>query len=242
MKFSLRGLMKSSPSFTLTNHVDPLSASVSAKASGTAQISKMSVTVSKIPVHLRIPFLKRTHRALLIGSVGGATLSIDPFSISVKEVSLSATGLLGDKNGITMTNDVSVKCQTSMDAQGAVAGKVGLGSIDLGCLRTEDEHHDHEEHAPHHDEEHHHWHRRPAPYYHHNDGRDKHFGHDEHFEHQHHDAERHEHFEEDEPQYRTPPIKSKHDAPPRKAKPVKPEAKKTKSGSAVKSSKGQRRS
>lgn len=240
MKFSLRGLMKSTPSFALTNHIDQLSASVNAKASGAAHISKMSVTVSKIPVHLRIPFLKRTHRALLIGSVGGATLSIDPFSISVKEVSLNATGLLGDKDGITMTNDVSVKCQTSMDAQGAVAGKAGLGSIDLGCLHPEDDYHDHEEHASHHDSEHHHWHRRPAHDYH--VKRDEHFDHDDHFEHLHHDEERHEHHEEDGLEYRTPPIKSRHDTPLRKAKPVKPDSKKIKSGSTPKSSEGQRRS
>jgi len=152
MKISLRGGMKSAPGLTLKNHISQLPLAFNAKAAATAQIGKLTIAVGKIPVHVRIPFLKRHHPEILMGSVGGATLSVDPFSISLQDVSIAAQAIVGEKEGVTIRSDVQVQCKTAMEASGELAGKVGLGSIDLGNFFGEDHHcpHEHPESEGHH--------------------------------------------------------------------------------------------
>ena len=134
MKFKGFGLMKSSPGFTMDNHIGPLDFSTSAKGSVKAELGAVHVKIGEIPVKMRIPFLKRRHHHLIeIGSLGGVTLSMDPVALKLDEINLALHGTLGQREkGVNVHSELKVACETQMEAAGTVAGAMKLGSIDLG--------------------------------------------------------------------------------------------------------------
>ena len=133
MKFKALGLMKSSPGFTMENHLNPLDFSAHIKGTMQAEVGTIEVAITEIPVSMRIPFLKGRRHLVTIGSIGGMKVSIDPVTLSLNEIGVSLEGMLGQKGeGITMHTDAKVACRTEMEVMGEVCGKVGMGSIDLG--------------------------------------------------------------------------------------------------------------
>jgi hypothetical protein len=133
MKFNAFGLMKSNPGFSMENHIGPMDFSAQVKGSVRANIGAVSVKIGEIPLKLRIPFLKHHHHPVVIGSIGGTTLKIDPVSVSIEDMGLAVSGVLGNKEkGLHVHTDAKVACQTEMEASGCVGGRVGIGSIDLG--------------------------------------------------------------------------------------------------------------
>lgn len=133
MKFKVLGAMKSNPGFSMVNTIAPVNVSTSLHGSVTAGVGAISIGVSEIPVRLRVPFLKRTVQLQVIGTVGGIKVKMDPFNLSIKDMSVSVNGLLGGKDGITVTTEGSVSCSTEMDAAGFASGKIH-------SERSEDEH------------------------------------------------------------------------------------------------------
>jgi hypothetical protein len=132
MKFKAHGGMKSSPGLSMTNTVDPIAVKSAIQGSVTAEVGAIGIGLSEVPVRLRVPFLKRKAHLQVIGTVGGMHIKIDPFSLSIKEMSLNIGGLLGDRDGITLTTEAHVDCSTEMHAEGTASGEIGIGSIKLG--------------------------------------------------------------------------------------------------------------
>jgi hypothetical protein len=140
MKFSAFGLMKSTPGFTMVNKIDPVD--IDAKLSGglKAQVGEISVAIGEVPVKVRIPFLRRRRNTIVIGSVGGTHVKVDPVSLSIDEIAVSFAGILGKAGkGITVKTDAKVDCRTEMEARGDACGRIGLGSVDLGGEECRDE-------------------------------------------------------------------------------------------------------
>jgi hypothetical protein len=133
VKFKVFGLMKSSPGFTMENHIQPLDFSAHVKGMVKGEVGAVSVDVGEIPVRVRVPFLKGRRHMTIIGSVGGTRIMVDPVTLSINEMGVSFEGILGRMGkGILMHTNARVACQTEMEASGAVSGRVGVGSIDLG--------------------------------------------------------------------------------------------------------------
>jgi hypothetical protein len=133
VKFNALGLMKSSPGFTMENHIKPLDFSAHAKGSVRAEVGAIAVDIGEIPVKVRIPFLKGRRLMTVIGSVGGTKIKVDPVTMSISEIGVTFEGILGRMGeGIHLHTEAKVACQTEMEASGEVCGKVGIGSIDLG--------------------------------------------------------------------------------------------------------------
>jgi hypothetical protein len=131
MKFKAHGVMRSNPGVALANEISPIAFSTQIQGTLGAQVGAISVGIGKIPVRVRIPFLK-DRPPQVIGSVGGVGIKVDPFTLSIKELRLHCDGLLGSK-GITVTTEGKVDCRTEMDLEGILSGSLGMGSISLGA-------------------------------------------------------------------------------------------------------------
>lgn len=143
MKFQAHGAMHSNPGLAMSNKIEPIGVSTKIHGHVTAEVGAIGVHISEIPVRLRVPFLKRKVHLHLIGTVGGFHAKVDPFSLSIKEMSVDLNGVLGDKNGITITTEGKVNCATEMDVSGALAGHIGGPSLHFG-----DDDLDEKKHAP----------------------------------------------------------------------------------------------
>jgi hypothetical protein len=132
--------MKSRPEFTMENNIKPVDVSAHVKGAVKAEIGAIAIDIGEVPVKVRIPFLKKRRHTTVIGSIGGAKVKVDPVTLSLSEIGVSFEGILGRMGkGISMHTDAKVSCQTEMEANGAVCGKVGMGSIDLGDCDREPE-------------------------------------------------------------------------------------------------------
>jgi hypothetical protein len=134
MKFKAHGVMRSSPGVALTSEISPIAFSTHMGGKLAAEVGAISVGIGKIPVRIRIPFLK-DRPSQVIGSVGSVDIKVNPFTLSIKELSLKCDGLLGSK-GITVETEGKVGCRTEMELEGLLSGSVGMGSISLGEERA----------------------------------------------------------------------------------------------------------
>jgi len=132
MKFKAHAGMRSNPGFSLSNKLDPVGVSAHLQGTVSAEVGAVTIGIQEIPVRMRIPFLKRPGHLLVLGTVGPASIKVDPVTLSLKELSLQCGGVLGDKHGIVIKTDGNVTCKTEMDAEGVASGTIGVGSIDLG--------------------------------------------------------------------------------------------------------------
>ena len=131
MKVKLRGGMRSNPEVRLTSRVEPVRFSTQLKGGASAGVEEISVGLSEIPLRLRIPFLKRRHRLLVIGAVGPVQLKLDPLNVALREMVLGAEGVLGGKEGLSVTSEGKVACETTFHAEGVAGGGLGLGPFRL---------------------------------------------------------------------------------------------------------------
>jgi hypothetical protein len=132
MKFQARGNMRSSPGFTLRNQVQPFSCSAQIKGGLEAGIGEVRLGVGEVPIKLRIPFLKRRRPVLVIGTIGPASIQLDPFTCSVKDLAIGGEVQFGGKQGLVVMTEGKVACSTEMTADGLLSGALSLGQVHLG--------------------------------------------------------------------------------------------------------------
>jgi hypothetical protein len=133
MKFQARGNMRSSPGFTLGNNVAPFSLSAQLKGGLAAEVGAVKLAIGEVPIKLRIPFLKRCHPVLVIGTIGPVSVKLDPFTCSVKDVAITGDVWVGGKQGLVVMTEGKVSCSTDMAVDGVVTGNVSLGQVHLGA-------------------------------------------------------------------------------------------------------------
>jgi hypothetical protein len=132
MKFQANGKMRSHPGFTLANKVDPFSASGQLHAGFSAEMGEVTLGITEVPIKLRIPFLKRHHAVLIIGTIGPVSVKLDPCTCSVKDLSISGDVRVGGKEGLVVLSEGKVACNTEMTVEGAITGNLSLGKLHLG--------------------------------------------------------------------------------------------------------------
>jgi hypothetical protein len=136
--------MESTPGVHLHGDLDPLDLRTSISGSCAASIGSIHLHLSRIPVYVTIPFLKR-RRPQLMGVLGGVDLRVSPIDLSVEDMSLSLDGVLGTK-GLRGRLDGHVDCETRMRVDGDVKGKVGTFTLALDDEHDGHKHHDKYEH------------------------------------------------------------------------------------------------
>jgi hypothetical protein len=133
MKFQARGNMRSQPGFTLANKVNPFSLSAQLKGSVAGEVGAVKLAIGEVPIKLRIPFLKRCHPVLVIGTIGPVSVRLDPFTCSVKDLTLTGDVWVGGKEGLAVMTEGKVTCSTDMAVDGVVTGNFSLGQVNLGA-------------------------------------------------------------------------------------------------------------
>ena len=135
MNFSVKGTMRGTPGIAMTNRISPLQCSGQVSGKLTCEVGAIEVHVAKIPVMLRIPFLRRS-TPILIGSIGPTDVKVDPFTCSLREFAFSCEGLLGGKNGFGLTTEGKVALATEVSLAGTTSGDIGLASIHFGKAQS----------------------------------------------------------------------------------------------------------
>ncbi len=131
MKVKLRGGMRSNPEVRLASRVEPVRFSTRLEGGASAGVGEISVGLSEIPLRLRIPFLKRRHRLLVIGTVGPVQLKLDPLTLALREMVFGAEGVLGGKEGLSVLSEGRIACETNFHAEGVAGGGFGVGPFRL---------------------------------------------------------------------------------------------------------------
>ncbi len=129
MKIKLRGGMRSNPTVTLASRIDPIRFSGRMEGGASGTVGEIAVGLSEVPLRVRIPFLKRRHRLLVVGAIGPVQLKLDPFNLSLREIVFGGEGVLGGKEGLSVVSEAKVACQTDFHAEGVAAGGLGLGPL-----------------------------------------------------------------------------------------------------------------
>lgn len=133
MKFQARGTMRSHPGFTLANKVEPFSLSAQVKGGVSGEVGAVKLGIGEVPVKLRIPFLKRCHPVLVIGTIGPVSVKLDPFTCSIKDLAVTGDVWVGGKQGLVVMTEGKVVCSTDMAVDGVLTGNVSLGQVHLGA-------------------------------------------------------------------------------------------------------------
>ncbi|GAB4381255.1 MAG: hypothetical protein Kow0042_31730 [Calditrichia bacterium] len=128
MKFKAKSLMKSNPDFEMDTHFSPLDFNVSVKGSLETTIDTIGGRIGEIPVKMTIPFLKRPGGPVLIGSIGGFNIKLNPFKLKLEQAEVKFDGILGTE-GLKGNLKGKVGCQTEMDVSGHASGRVGTFNV-----------------------------------------------------------------------------------------------------------------
>lgn len=130
MKFNTHVAMKSHPGFNVDAQVNPIDFDASVHGTFEATAASISINVDEIPIRLAIPFLKR-RKPPVFASVGGFKMKFSPLQVKVEKATVQLGGTLGTEGIIGKMNG-EVDCETEMDVDGNLVGKVGTFSVELG--------------------------------------------------------------------------------------------------------------
>jgi hypothetical protein len=130
MKFNAKTLMKSNPTFDINTKMKPVDIDFSIKGDMNANLGELSVHISRVPINMRIPFLRRSLGEIEVGSLGEVDVNFEPFALNVQGSSMDINGTIG-KDGINGEMKGKVGCETEMDIKATGSGKVGTFQIDL---------------------------------------------------------------------------------------------------------------
>jgi hypothetical protein len=131
MRFKANADMKSNPDFHLDANLEPVGFKASVGGSVVGKISSISAGIEEIPVRMAIPFLKSRRRHPVVGSVGGFNFKLKPISVQLEKMAIDLDGMLGTE-GIKAGVDGKVGCNTEMNMEGKVLGKLGTVTLTLG--------------------------------------------------------------------------------------------------------------
>jgi hypothetical protein len=141
MKFKVFGRMQSCPSIKLETEISPLDFGACINGHFHGELGPFHARIGEIPFRLAIPFLRR--RPVLMGSIGGFPIKLDRFQVNVEKAGLDVSGTVG-LNGIQASAEAVVDCETDLQLQGTIMGKVGLSHLDLGEEEFSAHEHDHD--------------------------------------------------------------------------------------------------
>jgi len=130
MKFKTFWKMRSSPNFKVNADMEPIGLDAGLEGAFEAGVGAISASIGEIPVKVAIPFLKRRGK-ILVASVGGFKVKLDPFHVKLDCARLHLKGVLG-QGGIKGSMECKVACRTEADMSGEVTGKPGILKLDLG--------------------------------------------------------------------------------------------------------------
>ena len=137
MKFSTHAVVRGNPQFTLRAKPGPFK--VEADAAGTLKIAcgQIDARVSRVPIEMRIPFLRRSRR-VQIASVGPARVRLQPMEVEVRALEVHVAGVLA-KDGMACEVNGNVACDLELDLSGVIPGRITKAAVELAAEPESDE-------------------------------------------------------------------------------------------------------
>ena len=131
MKFTTHAIVRGNPQFTLRAKPGPFK--VEADAEGTLKIAcgQIDARVSRVPIEMRIPFLRRTHQ-VQIASVGPASLRVQPLEVEVRALAVHVAGVIA-KDGMACEVNGNVACDLEVDLSGYIPGRITKAAVELAA-------------------------------------------------------------------------------------------------------------
>lgn len=123
MKIKGRGVMVSNPDFRMAAKLQPIPFTASARGKLHAHVGPFQIKVDRIPITVRIPFLRRRRARVVIAEIGGFGLHVTPIHAALEEIAVTFGGVLGDEEGLSGALSGDVGCQTTMEVEGRVHAK-----------------------------------------------------------------------------------------------------------------------
>jgi hypothetical protein len=131
VKFNTHAIVRGDPQFTLRAKPGPFK--VEADAEGRLKIAcgRIDARLSRVPISMRIPFLKRSH-SVQIASVGPCTLRIQPIEVGIDALAVHVAGVLA-KDGMDCEVSGKVACNMDVDLSGSIPGRITKAAIEMAA-------------------------------------------------------------------------------------------------------------
>jgi hypothetical protein len=109
--------------------LNPIHFETSVHANMDLHVGSISAEISEVPIRLAIPFMKRKARKLMvIGSVGGIKVRLEPLRVTAERLSLDMEGVLGTK-GIEGQAEGEMSCESRVKGKGLLEGTIVIPPI-----------------------------------------------------------------------------------------------------------------
>ena len=137
MKFSTRAVIRRNPEFILRAKPGPFNVNVNAEGSLKISCGRINAHVSRVPVEVRIPFLKRA-TSVQVASVGPCSVHIDPMACEINALAVQVAGVLA-KDGMDCEVTGKVACNMEVDVTGSIPGRITKAAIEMAAEPGADE-------------------------------------------------------------------------------------------------------
>jgi hypothetical protein len=137
VKFSTHAVVTGNPKFTLSARPGPFKVEADAQGSLKIATGQIEARVSRVPISMRIPFLRR-RPPVQVGSVGPCTVEIKPVSLEIQAASVHVDAVIA-KDGMPCEVTGTVDCNMEMDLSGTIPGRITKAAIEMAADPGSDE-------------------------------------------------------------------------------------------------------
>lgn len=137
MKFSTETVIRGNPKFTLRAKPGPFTIEAGAQGAVTIACHGLDARVGRVPIVMRIPFLKRT-RSIQISAVGPFAFHIQPMEMEFRLHGVQLAAVLA-KDGMDCEVTGNVDCDMTVHLSGVIPGRLAKASIEMAAEPGEEE-------------------------------------------------------------------------------------------------------
>jgi len=131
MKFNANAVVRGNPHFTLRAKPGPFKVEADAHGSLKVACGPIDARLSRVPVAMRIPFLKRPHR-VQVASVGPCRVHVRPVELEIHAVALHVGGVFA-KDGMDCELAGNAVCDLQLDLSGSIPGRITKAAIEMAA-------------------------------------------------------------------------------------------------------------
>ncbi|MCK6586292.1 MAG: hypothetical protein L6Q76_01780 [Polyangiaceae bacterium] len=132
MKLGGHAHLQSKVDMQLKGHVEPIPFTASASSAFKASVGPVDAHVGMIPIAVAIPFLRRKPGyRIVVASVGGFDLHVKEVALHVQDATANISGTLGQKDGIGVTADSGMQCNSNLDVDAKINGSKATITVAL---------------------------------------------------------------------------------------------------------------
>jgi hypothetical protein len=122
MAISARFTIGGSPEFQVRAKTGPLAFEVEGDGTVELRTGEIYCGIEEIPVHMRVPFLRRHHGRVLVASVGPFGCKLEPIELKLRALGARIAGVVGPE-GLDCALEGKVACKMEVDVAAKIPRK-----------------------------------------------------------------------------------------------------------------------